>query len=86
MRLVSLQGKLFNIMMPALYVLFQKPERVEIDIDIDIYLATIGLTPGGSIIRHIYKQIIHKIHCEGKLGSAGRAPSCRVIPWHLPYD
>jgi hypothetical protein len=21
-----------------------------------------------------------------KLGSAGRAPSLRVIPWHLPYN
>jgi hypothetical protein len=23
---------------------------------------------------------------KGKLGSAGRAPSLRVIPWHLPYN
>jgi len=35
MRLVSLQGKLFNIMMPALYALFQKPERVEISLPIN---------------------------------------------------
>ena len=52
----------------------------------DIYLTAIGLTPSGSITRHIYKQTIHKIHSEGKLGSAGCAPSCRVIPWHLPYN
>jgi len=32
MRLVSLQDKLFNIMMLALYVRFQKPERVEISL------------------------------------------------------
>jgi hypothetical protein len=23
---------------------------------------------------------------RSKLGSAGRAPSLRVIPWHLPYN
>jgi hypothetical protein len=23
---------------------------------------------------------------KGKLGSAGRAPSLRIIPWHLPYN
>jgi len=33
-----------------------------------IYLTAIGLTPGGSITRYIYKQTIHKIHSEGKLG------------------
>jgi len=54
--------------------------------DIDIYLAAIGLRPGGSTTRHIYKQTIHKTHSEGKLGSAGRVPSCWVIPWHLPYN
>src|SRR5215475_15517059 len=51
-----------------------------------IYLTAIGLTPGGSITRHIYKQTIHKIRREENLGSAGRAPSLRAIPWHLPYN
>ena len=30
----------------------------------DIYLTAIGLTPGGSITRHIYKQTVHEIHTE----------------------
>jgi hypothetical protein len=65
-------------------------------------LTAIGLTPGGSSTAHIYtqqyterqkqqqyieqhkKQYIeqHKIVWN----SAGRAPSCQVIPWHLPYN
>jgi hypothetical protein len=57
----------------------------------DIYLTAIGLTPGGSSTSHIYTQTVHITHRKknntekGKLGSAGRAPSLRVIPWHLPY-
>jgi hypothetical protein len=63
-----------------------------------IYLTAIGLTPFGSSTVHIYteyvegnthnKQILN-IHNNKKLtnlGSAGRAPSLRVIPWHLPYN
>jgi hypothetical protein len=23
---------------------------------------------------------------KGKFGNAGRAPSLRIIPWHLPYN
>jgi hypothetical protein len=63
-----------------------------------IYLTAIGLTPGGSStphIRltpggsstsHIYTQTIHIIQRKENLGSAGRAPSLRVIPCHLPYN
>jgi hypothetical protein len=29
---------------------------------------------------------IHNNKKEKKLGSAGRAPSLRFIPWHLPYN
>ena len=32
------------------------------------------------------QQTIHTIHREYNSGSAGRAPSLRVIPWHLPYN
>jgi hypothetical protein len=57
-----------------------------------IYLTAIWLTPGGSSTSHIYTQIVHlytnTTHNteKGELGSAGRAPSLRVIPWHLPYN
>ena len=62
-----------------------------------IYLLTaIGLTPGGSSTVLIYTQTLHKttqsiqtIHRTTQLTigkSAGRAPSLRVIPWHLPYS
>jgi len=34
------------------------------DDDDDIYLTAIGLTPGGSITRHIYKRTVHEIHTE----------------------
>jgi uncharacterized integral membrane protein len=62
-----------------------------------IYLLTaIGLTPGGRSTVHIYTQTIHSttqltqtIHTTTQLtnyGSAGRAPSLRVIPGHLPYS
>ena len=56
------------------------------------FLTEIGLTPGGSSTIHIYTQTIHRttqstqtIHTTTQL-SAGRAPSLRVIPWHLPYN
>ena len=63
--------------------------------DIIYLLSASGLTPGDSSTAHIYTQTIHrttqstrKIHrttqVTGK--SAGRAPSLRVIPWHLPYN
>ena len=32
------------------------------------------------------QQTIHTIHREYNSGSAGRAPSLRVIPWHLAYN
>ena len=32
------------------------------------------------------QQTIHTIHREYNSESAGRAPSLRVIPWHLPYN
>jgi hypothetical protein len=32
------------------------------------------------------KLNIHKNKKLTNLGSAGRAPSLRVIPWHLPYS
>jgi len=61
-----------------------------------IYLfIAIGLTPGGSITVHIYTQTISRttqstqtIHRTTQLigKSAGRAPSLRVIPWHLSYN
>ena len=51
-----------------------------------IYLLTaIGLPPGGSSTVHIYTQIIHRT-TQKFWKSAGRAPSLRVIPWHLPYN
>ena len=59
-----------------------------------IYLTAIGLTPGGSSTVHIYTQTIHEQHNRHKTihrttqlrKSAGRAPSLRGIPWHLPYN
>jgi hypothetical protein len=51
-----------------------------------IYLTAIVLTPGGSSTSHIYTQTVHIIQRtennteKGKLGSAGRAPSLRIIP------
>ena len=57
----------------------------------------IGLTPGGSSTVHIYTQTIHRTtqstqtqyieqHNSLIRKSAGRAPSLRVLPWHLPYN
>jgi hypothetical protein len=60
-----------------------------------IYLLTAtGLTPGGSTTVHTHKQVhittkkqtIHRTTQKCNWNSAGRAPSWRVIPWHLPYD
>jgi hypothetical protein len=36
-------------------------------------------------ITHLHTNNIHNTE-KGTLGSAGRAPSLRVIPWHLPYN
>jgi hypothetical protein len=53
---------------------------------IHMYLTAIGLTPGGGSTSHIYTQTVH-LHTNsthnteiGKLGSAGRAPSCELYP------
>ena len=59
-----------------------------------IYLLTaIGLSPGGRSTVHIYTQTIHRTiqnkqytEQHNNLKSADRAPSWRVIPWHLPYN
>jgi uncharacterized integral membrane protein len=60
-----------------------------------IYLLTaIGLSLGGSSTVHIYTQTIHRTAQitteQHKLQllwkSARRAPSLRVLPWHLPYN
>jgi len=51
-----------------------------------IYLLTaIGLSLGASSTVHIYTQTIHRT-TQQFWKSAGRAPSLRVIPWHLPYN
>jgi hypothetical protein len=58
---------------------------IRIYIYIYIYLAAVGLTSGGSSTSHIYTQTVHIIQRKenntekGKLGSAGRAPSLRII-------
>jgi hypothetical protein len=36
-------------------------------------------------ITHLHTNSTHNTEKE-KLGSVGRAPSLRVIPWHLPYN
>jgi len=61
----------------------------------------IGLSPGGSSTVHIYTQTIHKttqITIQNSTNnnrphkyqliwkSAYRAPSLRLLPWHLPYN
>jgi len=60
-----------------------------------IYLLTaIGLPPGGSSTVHIYTQTTHRATQNKQYTeqhkkfwkSTGRAPSLRVIPWHLPYN
>ena len=51
----------------------------------DIYVTATGLTPGGSITRHIYnKQYTQYI--ENTILEVRAVPSLRVIPWHLPYN
>ena len=65
-------------------------------------LTAIGLTTGGSSTVHIHTQTIHRTtqitilvgrlpgirtqSCQTNWKSAGRAPSLRVMPWHLPYS
>jgi hypothetical protein len=36
-------------------------------------------------ITHLHTNSTHKTE-KGKLGSAGCAPSLRIIPWRLPYS
>jgi len=50
-----------------------------------IHLTAIGLPPGGSSRVHTYKQYTEQ-HISLIRKSADRAPSLRVIPWHLPYN
>jgi len=59
-----------------------------------ICLTAVGLTPGGSSAVHIYTRTTHRTtqstqyieqHNSLIRKSADRAPSLRVIPWHLPY-
>jgi len=56
----------------------------------DIYLTAIGYPPGGTVqYTYTYKQYRerHKTSNNTKIRkSAGRAPSLRVLPWHLPYN
>jgi hypothetical protein len=66
-----------------------------------IYLTAIGMSPGGSSSVHIYTQTVQRttqtIHRTTQITteqhkkqlmwfSAGRAPSLRVLPWHLTYN
>jgi len=63
-----------------------------------IYLTAIGLSPGGSsTVQYTFthKQYTeqhnrHKQYTEQHNSliwkNADRAPSLRVIPWHLPYN
>jgi hypothetical protein len=60
-----------------------------------IYLLTAIEQPsGGSSTAHIYTQTVHRttqnkqyIEQHKKVWkSAGRTPSLRVLPWHLPYN
>jgi hypothetical protein len=51
----------------------------------DISVNCSWLPPGGSSSVHIYTQTVHRTTQKFKK-SAGRAPSLRVIPWHLPYN
>jgi hypothetical protein len=36
-------------------------------------------------ITHLHTNSTHNTE-KGKLGSAGRTPSLRIIPWHMPYN
>jgi hypothetical protein len=57
-----------------------------------LFLTAIGLTPGGSNTVHIYTKTVTEYrerdinNNKKELKIAGRAPSLRVIPWHLPYN
>jgi hypothetical protein len=53
--------------------------------DMMYLLTAIGLPPGGGSTVHIYTQTIQRT-TQKFWKSAGRAPSLRVIPWHLPYS
>jgi len=64
-----------------------------IHIHIHIYLTAIGLKPGGSskatftLKQYIeYKERNNIAITKREVWSARRAPSVRVIPWHLPYN
>jgi len=75
---------------------------IQYDMILIYLLTAIRLTPGGSSTVHMYTQTVHRttqsttlvgrflgleprvVKLIGK--SAGRAPSLRVIPWHLPYN
>jgi len=50
------------------------------------FLTAIGLPPVGSSTVHIYTQTICRKTQNFFWKSAGRAPSLRVLPWHLPYN
>jgi hypothetical protein len=91
---ITLGWKLNNIM----NLEFHKMRGTYIEL---IYLLTaIWLPPGGSCAIHIYTQTIHrttqnKQYIEQHKNfektqkfwkSAGRTPTWRVIPWHLPYN
>jgi len=55
--------------------------------DIDIYLTTIGLAPGGGITRHIYNHTKPNLHRQKNFDSVVRALSLlSVIPWHSPNN
>ena len=62
------------------YILLTTPTRLYLI----YFLTAIELTPGGCSTVHIYTQIHRRAQLTGK--SADRAPSLRVILWHLPYN
>jgi len=52
-------------------------------------LAAIGLSPGGSSkvqYTFTHKQYVEQHKYKLMWKSADRAPSLRVLPWHLPYN
>jgi hypothetical protein len=55
------------------------------DIIYDIFNRNLVDTRWQQYITHLHTNNTHNTVKE-KLGSAGRAPSLRVIPWHLPYN
>jgi hypothetical protein len=60
-------------------------ETSYIDIDINIFNPSWFDTRWQQYITHLHTNSTHNTE-KGKLGSAGRAPSLRVISWHLPYN